>query len=653
MGQAKVAKINLVASKKFQQLIIQKLQDLSFVEIIDFDDKELEKQNVDDEMSKLDYQIAGIKFALDFLSNYDINKKSLYEKINPKIYITKKEVEKIISSFDHKKVVEDVQELESKINEVNNRIDIFKQELALISGWDQLDFIPSSKDFISGYTFKLVETNIGSYNNLIIELQKKLPLTEIRQVETNPKEVKAVIILKEIDEEKLTSLLNSLNVKTAELPQLECKVTERVSHLNKRLDELEKDLSELEKQAQKISKQQKNFKIYFDHLNWQRDRLINLSKTNQSWQTFSILAWIDEKLIDPLKEELNKITSNFEIEELPIKEDDAQPIIFKNTWAKPFESVTGIYGAPLSGEPDPTPFLAPFFTLFFGLALTDAGYGIMLSVFSLLAIKIMKVPKQSQKLFLVLFWGGVASFIIGVFTGGWFAIDLAVMPAFISAPLTALQIINPLENPLMIFYIALALGVVQVLFGLGVNTWWKIKNGQTKVGLMTSGLWILTIISLLVFAGSSMGLLSSVLAPTFKWITLSLVAALVIAKALLAKNFLVGLPLGVLGLYDFVGYFSDVLSYSRLLALGLTTGIIGMVVNIITGLVMGIPFVGWLIGALVFIGGHIFNLGINALGAFIHSGRLQYIEFFPKFMEGGGSSFSPFSKENKYIKITN
>jgi len=350
MGQAKVAKINLVATKKFQQQILQKLQDLSFVEVIDFDDKNLEKQNVGEELSKLDYQIAGIKFALDFLSNYDINKKSLYEKINPKIFITKNEVEKIIESFDHKKVVEDVQDLESKINETNNRIATLKQELALISSWDQLDFVPNQEEFISGYSFKLVDASIAIYDNLINELQQKLPLSEIRQVETNPKEVKAVIIFNEIDEEKLSAVLNALNVKTAELPQLGCLVKEQVQYLNDSLKKLGKDLSEQEKQAQKISQEQKNLKIYYDHLNWQRERVISLGKTGHSWQTFSVLAWTDKNLIDPLKNELQKITSDFAIEELPIKEDDAQPIIFKNTWAKSFESVTGIYGPPLADE---------------------------------------------------------------------------------------------------------------------------------------------------------------------------------------------------------------------------------------------------------------------------------------------------------------
>ena len=94
---------------------------------------------------------------------------------------------------------------------------------------------------------------------------------------------------------------------------------------------------------------------------------------------------------------------------------------------------------------------------------------------------------------------------------------------------------------------------------------------------------------------------------------------------------------------------SDILSYSRILALGLATAIIGLAVNIVADLVGGLPYIGWLLMIVVFIGGHIFNLLINALGSFIHSGRLQFVEFFTKFMEGGGKQFKPFSKKSKYI----
>jgi V/A-type H+-transporting ATPase subunit I len=119
------------------------------------------------------------------------------------------------------------------------------------------------------------------------------------------------------------------------------------------------------------------------------------------------------------------------------------------------------------------------------------------------------------------------------------------------------------------------------------------------------------------------------------------------------KNIIAKLLSGVLSLYGLVGYMSDVLSYSRILALGLATAIIALAVNTIAELTGGIPYIGWLLMTIIFVGGHVFNLVINALGSFIHSGRLQFVEFFTKFMEGGGDEFKAFSKKSKYIYIKN
>jgi V/A-type H+-transporting ATPase subunit I len=108
---------------------------------------------------------------------------------------------------------------------------------------------------------------------------------------------------------------------------------------------------------------------------------------------------------------------------------------------------------------------------------------------------------------------------------------------------------------------------------------------------------------------------------------------------------------GVYALYGLTGFFGDILSYSRLFALGLATGVIAQVVNILAGMVGGIPVIGWLVMLILLVFGHIFNLAINALGAFIHTARLQFVEFFTKFFEGGGRRFVPFSRQFRFTTL--
>lgn len=654
MALAKIIKINLIVQDKLQEKTLKLLQGLHLLEIIDPETKEDVGENLNEELSKLDYQIAGVKFALDFLGNFDTRKKPLREKIDSSIRLKSDQIEKIVSRFDHESIVAKSQDLESQINEKKNRIDKISSEQRSLAFWKNLSFAPSERNLPKNYSVKYLSAATAVFAEFVLELQEKAPFSVTERVtEASAKEVFAAVIFRADQEQAVNEIISLLQLKIYELPDISSPIPKYLDDLASQKQKEKGQIERLEALAGGLAINIRNLKIVDDFLNWRKNRFSARLKATNTAKTFSMKAWIDEKSVEPLEKEMSKITKNFVIEKIKLDDEEAPPVKFQNTWAKPFEAVTEIYGAPQSHELDPTPFLAPFFTLFFGLALSDAGYGLVMALGIVAVIHFLKIPKSSQKLLRVLFWGGIASFIIGVFTGGWFGIDLGSLPAVIGGPLIALQLIDPLEDALIIFYIALGLGVIQVLFGLTLDIWWKLRSGFVKEGLLGSGLWVVTIISLLLFAGSSMGLLAGAAAAPAKYVLFTAVAGLVLGKAFMSKNFFIGLPSGILGLYSIVGYFSDVLSYSRLLALGLTTGIIGIVVNLIAGLVLGIPFVGWLAAFLVLIGGHTFNLAINALGAFIHSGRLQYIEFFPKFMEGGGRAFQPFGRESNYVRIMN
>ena len=153
---------------------------------------------------------------------------------------------------------------------------------------------------------------------------------------------------------------------------------------------------------------------------------------------------------------------------------------------------------------------------------------------------------------------------------------------------------------------------------------------------------------------ASVEMLPASTAQIFLYIILVATVGLVLTQGRDNKNPLLKIAMGILSLYGLVGYFSDVLSYSRLLALGLSTAIIASVVNLVAFLFMDmIPWapLGWVVAIVIMVGGHIFNMAINVLGAYIHSGRLQFVEFFPKFMEGGGRRFRPFARESKYVQV--
>jgi V/A-type H+-transporting ATPase subunit I len=181
----------------------------------------------------------------------------------------------------------------------------------------------------------------------------------------------------------------------------------------------------------------------------------------------------------------------------------------------------------------------------------------------------------------------------------------------------------------------------------------NVKENRIKIGLMDQGSWLLLISGMLLFIlTNTISSLSafSVIAKYIIWVGLF---SIIITQGRSNKNIILKVAGGILSLYDTIGYFSDILSYSRLFALGLSTAVLAVVVNNFVMLFKDIPIIGIIVAALVFIIGHLFNMVISGMGAFIHSTRLQYVEYFTKFYEGGGTPFKPFKVITKYIQIQN
>lgn len=357
--------------------------------------------------------------------------------------------------------------------------------------------------------------------------------------------------------------------------------------------------------------------------------------------TLLLTGWVPEREMKRVDKLLQKFDCAFEFRDPA--EGESPPVVLSNSrLIYPFNMVTNMYILPEYGSLDPNPLFALFFALFFGIMFADIGYGLILILVSIFAVKKLHLRKGSttEQMFMLAGICGVAAVFWGAMFGSFFGDAVTIFSEsflgkrIILPPLA----FNPLEGngPLMLLVVCLGMGTVQILFGMAISGYMMIRDGKPWDAIMDVGSWWL------LFAGLAVAALGK------GWyVALAGALALVLTQGRSKKGIFSKLISGLGSLYNITSYLSDILSYSRLMALCMAGAVIAGVFNILGGMVGPIFF--WI----VFVVGHLFNMGINIIGTYVHSARLQYLEFFGKWYREGGKPFEPLSVLTKYVKVKN
>jgi V/A-type H+-transporting ATPase subunit I len=450
-------------------------------------------------------------------------------------------------------------------------------------------------------------------------------------------------------ESDVVPVLKRHNARWANLGDASGTPEEASASLAKEADELREKIEELKAGATELASENRTILVVLDESAEALAKKAAEERFGTTRETFLVEGWMRAADEEHVRETLRAISPEIELLSREPEEDEEVPIDLRNAnVVSPFEFVTTLYGRPAYFERDPTPLLAPFFIVFFGLCVSDGGYGLTLAAVS--GFFMMKMPAGGgRQLMKLLMMGGISTAVVGAVTGGWFGIDPSIMPGW----LKSMIVMNPLAEPMKMLNIVFILGILQVMTGLVIKMIADIREGRWVDGLLDQLLWVF-FLALLVPLGYSFILGGEVPASITAFAgkgALVAGALVVLTGARKNPNPILKILGGVLKLYDVVGYFGDVLSYARLLALGLATGAIAMAINGVAQMAGGIPIVGPVFAVLVLIGGHVFNLAVNCLGGFVHSARLQYLEFFSKFFTGGGRAFEPFRVEKRYSMV--
>ncbi|NIM90420.1 MAG: hypothetical protein GTO17_05675 [Candidatus Aminicenantes bacterium] len=635
MALAEVKRVQIVAYSHLKTELLSSLQESGLVQLEEANFEEFDLASSSPEASEHEHLLHRLKQALDYFSGQE--EKGFLKRLftqKPSLHYQKR---KEVLDFDFRSVLDELEKLEADKNELLGEIKFLERERDFLSPLKELSLPVSSVETTDSTEIVLGSMPLSQFEELQKLAEEEAIWFEI--IHQDKRQIHLLVFYLKKEQTQLEQSLKELNFTRLyftepimSLAQVKDRVGDVREKIRKEIEGKRKDVEALDGERRRLAVYREKLMQVHDVLLNERERILSARLLGETERVFYLEGWIRSFDVDRLKNKLKPYFDETQIYFRPPLPEESPPSILENPKpSQPFEVVTKLYGLPQRGSLDPTLPLAPFFFLFVGLCVSEAGYGLIVTLLSLLYIKFAK-PKGGLLLFLkLLTLLGISTVILGTLVGGWFGF-----------PIRQLMILDPLQDPLSFLILALALGFIQVWFGTLLKLIDGIKNKNILQSIFVQGGWLLLLPSLVVY----------LLTKQFLWGILSLVgAAGIVFFASPSRNPLARFFGGLYSLYDISRYLADVLSYSRLLALGLATSVIAMVVNTLCQTALGIPWVGWLLAALIFLGGHLFNLAISYLGGFVHSMRLQFVEFFSKFFRSGGKPFQPFEMESRFIEF--
>ena len=459
------------------------------------------------------------------------------------------------------------------------------------------------------------------------------------------KEQKCVLLLchKESLEAAL-EVLRSRGFAASQLTGMSGTVAENLQRLDSELQACEKGILTEKAALAALGPQQNDLKQCIDRVTVETAREESRERLLTDGQIFCLEGWVPAKQEEKLTAMLEGFDCALSVED-PAEEDYGEvPVKLENNRVtRSLMSITEMYALPRYGSIDPNPVMAPFFILFFGMMMADMAYGLLMIAGALVVLKKAKPAEGTRNFMELVLWCGIATFVVGAMTGGFFGDFIPQLCKMIN-PESTFQLpalFTPLDDTVAILIGSLVLGVIQIFTGMGISVYKKIRDGQVADAIWGEITWwvILAGIALMVLKIGSIGGVPVVLCVG--------IVMLLYGSTYKAKGF--GKVTAVISaVYNGVtGYFSDILSYVRLMALMLAGSVLAQVFNTLGGVFGNVIF--FIIVSLI---GNALNLALNLLGCYVHDMRLQFLEFFGRFYEDGGKAYRPLGLHNtKYVEI--
>lgn len=657
MAVMKMKRVNVCAMRKNRKQILEMLQHMGVMEIETPNDETMAHIDTAPQRAVFERRKREAEQSLEILDEYAPENKGMLSSLNGRRVVEYSEINNVIKNSEEiTSICTSIRQAKEEITNLQSKIQGINAELTAIKPWlkcnIEMDMKGTEKTDIR---FGTVSASINEER--LNELLKDFA-AEYEIVSRDKNTIYLAVISIKKDSSGVDTALRSIGFAK---PSVSVYKTPKEYEERLEISKIKANgtIDELKKSIVKKSGRRKTIEMLADYYSIRADKYRVLGELMHTRRTFFISGYVPEKyaekVVKLLEEKYNAAAEITDCDDAPVELENSK-------FAKSFEPVLESYGLPKKHEIDPSTIMGAFYVFLFGLMLSDAAYGLIISAACFFVLKKFKNMEDSMKKSLRMFmYCGLSTLFWGVMFGGYFGDAITVIAKTFfnrDIEIPALWFV-PLNNPMRLLMYSMLFGLIHLFTGLGIKGYMYLRDKDIGGFVCDVLSWFMLLIGLLLIlmqssiyeslAGSAL-VLGSFGSAAAKVLAAAGALIILFTAGRSSKNIGKRLAKGAYSLYDITSWLSDLLSYSRLLALGLATGVIAQVVNSM-GSMAGNGVFGAIVFAIVFIVGHLFNLAINLLGAYVHTNRLQYVEFFGKFYEGGGRKFNPFKENTEFVKI--
>ena len=645
MAIVDMSKFYLLAFKEKRESLLKELQKFKYVHLIDsgndFSKEDLNTVSRSEELIDIDDYLNKSKYVIERLEKIEDKKPALESLKEGKKHFTYEEIKNRARKFNFSQIykeissiIDEIEKKEAENQEILNKVSELLPYKAIDIPLEDLKLTKFSKIYLG--------TIPQRYKENFEELLKENDSVYFNVLHTDKNYAYYLIICHKSDDEDVIDAFRKMGFTLVNFKE-KGTINENINSLLERKSQNLDSIDTLNKELKNYLKYLDDFKIYYEYQSNEKLKVISSEKFLRTKNLDLIEGYVPSKFLKSFEEAIQLICGDDYY--LYKKEADRNshevPIMLKNNkFVGPFEMLTEMYSMPRYNEIDPTPFFAPFYFIFAGIMIGDLGYGLLVFIGSLLALRFFNLDKATKRFMTFFNYLSISAMIFGLVFGSFFG-GIIPLPT----------LINPAEDIMEMLMLSLLLGGVHIFFALGIKAYMDIRDNKPKDAFYDVGLWYMALIGAIGYGLSKAVSMNPIVVKILFYAMIIAMVGIVLTGGRSEKTTLAKFGWGVYALYGISSYIGDFVSYLRLMALVLSGSFIGLAVNMIAGMLFGSSIIGKLFAIVIFLVFQAFNCFLCYLSAYVHTARLTYVEMFNKFYEGGGVPFKKMVEDSKYFNI--